>query len=773
MTNIRPKVAIIIVNWNGYEDTHACARSLLAQDYEPVEIYLVDNASEDNSAARLAGDFPGFTHIARGTNEGFAMANNFAMERALKENASYVLLLNNDTVVAPNFLRHLVDAAQAEARIGMVVPKMYLHDSLNEIWFAGGSVRYNEWYPFKHIGEGEKDVGQFDVPGETDFATACCVLVRAELIREVGMFDPIFGFYCEDVDWSLRARRAGWQLRYEPRARIWHRVNRSMERARIDPLYYSCRNVAIIARRHLPWPKALSLVWLTAISTWEYANLEGPSRAALIEAARDAVLGRTGILAEPGSSLFAQRVIRVVDSWLRIQRIVTWPFRIVAHFYRKVRGRRVRQEKRAQLKMESKMRIAINIDGQFQPMTGIQHYVDSLLGALLASGTRHEITAFAPALFGAALFEQHAREGSFAWRDHPRIHVDSAGSDRPFASSRFGRLPFRGGEGAYARSQARSAGRRARVASSRYDLLHVPCPVPLPFESYRARYCIATIYDLTPRLFPETHEQVTLDAWERLFRFAQDRCSRVLTISEWSRRDIVEHLQIDPDRIDVTPLAPRVSTRRVVDANERAAALRSLNLNPNVPFVLYAGTLEPRKNLDRLLEAFAIAMHETHLREHQLVLAGGYGGGYDQRVRTRATHLGLGARVHLTGYVSNAAMNALMSACEVFAYISEYEGFGLPPLEAMVCGAPVLASNAASLPEVIGDAGVLVHPHDVSGTAAGLARLLTDPFENTRLRAAAMQRASEFTWAKTAELTLHAYEAAVASPEIPSWRNAK
>lgn len=153
------------------------------------------------------------------------------------------------------------------------------------------------------------------------------MLVRASLLREVGMLDSIYGFYCEDVDWSLRACRAGWALRYEPRATIWHRVNRSMERARIDPVYYSYRNIAIVARRHLGWWRALPVVWLVVRSACRDTRHAPTSRVVLMEAARDALLGRTGIVTNIGSSRFGHIMTRVTDVWLRILHLLSKPAR--------------------------------------------------------------------------------------------------------------------------------------------------------------------------------------------------------------------------------------------------------------------------------------------------------------------------------------------------------------------------------------------------------------------------------------------------------------
>jgi len=176
--------------------------------------------------------------------------------------------------------------------------------------------------------------------------------------------------------------------------------------------------------------------------------------------------------------------------------------------------------------------------------------------------------------------------------------------------------------------------------------------------------------------------------------------------------------------------------------------------------VLYSGTLEPRKNVERLVRAFAQVARQEPSLPHMLVLAGGNWNRHDLELRLVAYEEGVGKRVLTTGYVTNEQMNALMSACDAFAYVSEYEGFGLPPLEAMVCGAPVITSNTSSLPEVVGPAGMQVPPLDVAEIAAALHLLLTDRTENERRRGLSVERARQFSWERTAALTMHSYEAA-------------
>lgn len=420
------------------------------------------------------------------------------------------------------------------------------------------------------------------------------------------------------------------------------------------------------------------------------------------------------------------------------------------------------------------MNIAINIDGQFQKMTGVQHYVDSLLGALYDSDTPHRITAFMPVVWSPTLWSDAGAGGGFAWREHPRARVETAGSDCYLQNSR---AVTRFGTDSSLRRLTQVVDRRlihpiksraaaltewrARATARRYDLLHTPGGGRAESVTYQARRNVATLHDVTTLTRASTHRAENIAMSQLLYDYAKRRCDRVITNSEFSKQDIVAHLGIPADRIDVTPLAPRASARRVCDPATIADVLVRFGLL-QTPYVLYAGTLEPRKNLPRLIKAFADAVREARLPEHRLVLAGGTWEGHDRMLAALAREEGLGDRVLMPGYVSDDDMNVLMSACDAFAYVSEYEGFGMPPLEAMTCGAPCVVSNVTSLPEVVGEAGLQAPPEDVEAIAAALARLLTDSGENERQRALSRARAARFSWAHTAQLTLQSYEAALA-----------
>src|SRR5262249_49559878 len=177
------------------------------------------------------------------------------------------------------------------------------------------------------------------------------------------------------------------------------------------------------------------------------------------------------------------------------------------------------------------------------------------------------------------------------------------------------------------------------------------------------------------------------------------------------------------------------------------------------PYVLTVGTVEPRKNHARLIEAFHRLKQGGELPQHLLVMVGGKGWIYDAVFAT-VRRLGLEAEVRWLGYVPFEDLPVLMSGAELFVYPSLYEGFGLPPLEAMACGAAVVASNTTSLPEVVGDTGLLIDPTSVDDLAAAMRCVLMDPELRRRLRHKALERAQTFTWERTARLTRAAYEEA-------------
>ena len=221
-----PLVHIVILNWNGKEDTLACLESIHKVSYPNFSVILVDNASHDGTVESVRNAFPSVKVITNKENIRFAAGNNVGIEFALRNGARYVLLLNNDTTVDPCFLSELVNAAEYDNRIGIAGAKIYYHADPKRIWFAGGKVNYWKGWT-SHIGIRELDHGQYEAQREVDYITGCCMLVSRELIEKIGMLDTSFFIYGEDADWCIRASRAGYRLVYVPSSKIWHKISSS------------------------------------------------------------------------------------------------------------------------------------------------------------------------------------------------------------------------------------------------------------------------------------------------------------------------------------------------------------------------------------------------------------------------------------------------------------------------------------------------------------------------------------------------------------------
>lgn len=256
-----PKVSIVILNWNGYEVTRECLASLSKIDYPNYEIVLVDNGSADGSPERLAAEFPGVGVIRNKENLGFTGGNNVGIRRALQENADYVLLLNNDTVVAPQFLSKLIRAGESDKRIGLLNPKIFYFEPSNRIWYAGGA--FNIWKGIaSHRGAREVDRGQYDTQEEVTFITGCAFVIKTEVIRKIGLLDDSLFYSYEDADWTIRSLNAGYKALYVPSSVVWHKesidVKRNAGKAFRD--FYNVRNSLLLARRYARlchWPSFL------------------------------------------------------------------------------------------------------------------------------------------------------------------------------------------------------------------------------------------------------------------------------------------------------------------------------------------------------------------------------------------------------------------------------------------------------------------------------------------------------------------------------------
>jgi glycosyltransferase involved in cell wall biosynthesis len=263
---------------------------------------------------------------------------------------------------------------------------------------------------------------------------------------------------------------------------------------------------------------------------------------------------------------------------------------------------------------------------------------------------------------------------------------------------------------------------------------------------------ILTIHDLSLQLHPEYHEARLVRRARRRLPLMIRSAALIIAVSQSMKREICEHLKIKPELVVVTPEAPRRSFKPLPVA-ETAAVRERLGIEAD--FILTVGTIEPRKNLLTLVRALDQILRTTSLRP-QLVIAGGEGWLMNE-LYSFIKSSGVGKSVRFVGYTADEDLRALYSSCCVCVYPSLYEGFGLPPLEAMACGAPVITSRIPAIVETVGDAAVLFDPLSVDELASSLVQLWTDEGQRDQLSRAGLKRAAEFTWEQTARLTLDIY----------------
>jgi glycosyltransferase involved in cell wall biosynthesis len=269
---------------------------------------------------------------------------------------------------------------------------------------------------------------------------------------------------------------------------------------------------------------------------------------------------------------------------------------------------------------------------------------------------------------------------------------------------------------------------------------------------------VSTVYDLTPILFPDWHTPQNRALFERKMRYVRERRQTVIAISEQTRRDLIKTLGIPEEQIHVVYGSADPRFRPLRDRDQIGRAMHKYGI-PGAGYILYVGTLEPRKNLVRLVKAYASALDNYGEAMPSLVLAGSKGWFYEEIFHS-VERLGLGQRVILTGFVDDEDVPALYNGALLFVYPSLYEGFGIPVLEAMACGVPVITSNTSSLPEIVGEAGVLVDPMDADALAAALVALVGDPERRAALRTAGLARAALFSWERAARETMVVYDRA-------------
>ncbi len=260
---------------------------------------------------------------------------------------------------------------------------------------------------------------------------------------------------------------------------------------------------------------------------------------------------------------------------------------------------------------------------------------------------------------------------------------------------------------------------------------------------------IAIIYDMTYKTYPETVRNRTRHLLNLALEKSCQRADHIITISEFSKKEIMKYLGIPKDKITVMPCGVDFSIYHPnYSVDEVNKVVEKYNIDS--PYILYLGTLEPRKNIERLIQAYG-KLSEEKKNLPKLVLAGRKGWMYESIFKTVKT-LNLEEKIIFTGYVDEKDAPILMKGAEIFLFPSIYEGFGMPPLEAMACGTPVLVSNVSSLPEVVGDAGIQVNPFSIESIKNGMEYLINNKEKRLELSLRGIQKSKAFTWDVSAQI---------------------
>jgi glycosyltransferase involved in cell wall biosynthesis len=367
------------------------------------------------------------------------------------------------------------------------------------------------------------------------------------------------------------------------------------------------------------------------------------------------------------------------------------------------------------------MRIALDAIPLAGAKTGIGHYTDALAEWLARINRNHQYELLSP--FDFAFDARNGKPENLSKRYFPVRSV--------FRKWWLIGLP-------------------AMLQISPVDLFHgtnycIPVIAPCP--------TVVTIHDMSLYAQSNTHESINVARGKRRIPIMARRASVIIAPSEWTKQEIVKYLGTRPEKIRVIYEAAREKMEPLplpacLEVIERHQIRR--------PYLLYVGTIEPRKNLLTLIRAYD-EMLKTTPHQPQLVLCGGRGW-LDDGVFKLVEELRLQDQVRFTGYVDDADLPALYSAAEVFVYPSLYEGFGLPPLEAMACGTPVVVSNSSSLPEVVANAGLTHDSHNYRALAECIIRLFSEAATHDHFKCAGLEQASHFSWERAARETQVIYD---------------
>lgn len=373
------------------------------------------------------------------------------------------------------------------------------------------------------------------------------------------------------------------------------------------------------------------------------------------------------------------------------------------------------------------MRIVFDARCFFEIKTGVGYYAYNLIKHLLDIDEKNNYTLF----YGVALRPSKEPLPDFSKKGVDTILIKYPGRIFDLVIDRFPSF-------------------RVDFLIGKYDVFHTPHFTPPPLRGKTIITVHDLVYCLYPQFFPDSMIRPLLRHLSRAAREAK----RIIAISENTKKDLVEVLGVEPEKIVVTYLAASELFRPIDDEERISIARKKYGIDSE--YIGFFGTIEPRKNVATLVKAYADLKRRNSL-SYKLVLVGQKGWKYQDVFDTIAS-LRLEEDVVFTEYVAEEDLPLLVNGAEVVVYPSLYEGFGLPPLEAMACGTPVITSNTSSLPEVVGDAALMVDPQSVEELSLAMERVLSDISLKEEMIHKGLERAKMFSWEKVAKETIKVYE---------------
>jgi glycosyltransferase involved in cell wall biosynthesis len=375
------------------------------------------------------------------------------------------------------------------------------------------------------------------------------------------------------------------------------------------------------------------------------------------------------------------------------------------------------------------LRIGIDVSRTLREKTGVGYYISNLVEALASIDQDNEYILY-PYFWDC--FPPEYQKISIPNQTNFRLHRDARSLDQIIRVWRSSKPDHVLGP---------------------IDVLHSP---NMTTPRLKKAKLVVTIHDLSFLVYPNFHTPANLRFSKRQTALATKYAAKIIAVSHHTKRDLMSYYSIPGERIYVIHEAARkvYYPEKNVDAIQRCLA--QLNIYKN--FILFVGSLEPRKNVGTLIKAYAEYL-KANPDQYLLVITGGRGW-LNHDIYALVAELGIDQHVRFLGYIQESDLRCLYSVAKVFVYPSLYEGFGLPPLEAMACGAPVITSHTSSLPEVVGDAAILIDPYNVEELFHAIQIVLLDDDLRLQLRKKSLERAKLFSWTRTAQETLAVYQEA-------------